>query len=147
MFLHALQVGEPRACCKAVTAECLSCAEGMELDAYCKLHPVMLGCGEARSSAVGVKTLTKGVSGESTMSGTESVVVKKTNLTKSAKMTNATSFAKVCVCVCLHVQVSKTVLLLLSSLFLINVADVSLNTAHAWYSCAPLVIHTLWHHS
>ena len=33
-----------RICCQAGTAECLSCAEGMEIEEYCKQYPITPGC-------------------------------------------------------------------------------------------------------
>ena len=37
-----------RACCYALTAECLSCAAGMNLDDYCKHNPDIVGCEGSR---------------------------------------------------------------------------------------------------
>lgn len=34
----------PRACCRAMTADCLACAEGMDEAEYCAKHPQMIGC-------------------------------------------------------------------------------------------------------
>jgi hypothetical protein len=43
------RTSEPRVCCMALTAQCLSCAEGMELADYCTLHPTSDGCSEKTS--------------------------------------------------------------------------------------------------
>ncbi len=37
---------EPRVCCKALTAECLACADGVSVEEYCAQQPGRTGCGE-----------------------------------------------------------------------------------------------------
>merc|ERR1719495_2529327 len=39
--------GQPQACCKALTAQCMSCTKGMSLDAYCAENPATYGCPRA----------------------------------------------------------------------------------------------------
>jgi len=39
-----------RACCRAGTAECLSCVAGMEIEEYCKQNPNTRGCGGAKKT-------------------------------------------------------------------------------------------------
>jgi len=39
--------GQPQACCKALTAQCMSCSKGMSLDAYCAENPATYGCPRA----------------------------------------------------------------------------------------------------
>ena len=34
----------PKICCKAMTAQCLSCAAGKTLEEYCSKHPSIMGC-------------------------------------------------------------------------------------------------------
>ena len=43
-FISASALNTERACCYALTAECLSCAAGMELDQYCEQNPEISGC-------------------------------------------------------------------------------------------------------
>eukprot|EP00663_Eupelagonemidae_sp_cell21sb_P006036 gene6036-4499_t len=33
-----------RACCRALTAECMACAEGIEIPAFCRAKPRTPGC-------------------------------------------------------------------------------------------------------
>lgn len=35
---------EPVACCRALTAECLACTEGVSVDEYCENNPETVGC-------------------------------------------------------------------------------------------------------
>lgn len=42
----------PRACCKALTAECLSCSEGVSVEEYCKENPTTAGCKTADDSVI-----------------------------------------------------------------------------------------------
>lgn len=37
---------DPRACCRAMTAECLACTEGISVEEYCELNPETVGCGD-----------------------------------------------------------------------------------------------------
>eukprot|EP00493_Phyllostaurus_siculus_P002414 UN02427 len=34
----------PRACCAAMTADCLACSENMSVEDYCKMYPETIGC-------------------------------------------------------------------------------------------------------
>ena len=38
----------PPGCCRAMTAECLSCVEGMGEDEYCAKNPQTIGCHKTR---------------------------------------------------------------------------------------------------
>ena len=44
MFISSSTLNIERACCYALTAECLSCAAGMELEEYCEQNPEKSGC-------------------------------------------------------------------------------------------------------
>ena len=44
-FISDNNLNTERACCYALTAECLSCAAGMEIEEYCKQNPNTRGCG------------------------------------------------------------------------------------------------------
>ena len=35
---------QDRACCRAFSADCLSCAEGITIDEYCAKEPDTIGC-------------------------------------------------------------------------------------------------------
>jgi len=41
----------PRACCRAFTAKCLSCTEGISVEEYCRLHQVV-GCDDKKNGTV-----------------------------------------------------------------------------------------------
>ena len=41
-------------CCRALTASCLSCTEGVSVDAWCEDHPETVGCGGLLGGIVGM---------------------------------------------------------------------------------------------
>ena len=43
-FLRTRLKKGPRICCKAQTAACLACAEGIDVEAYCEKKPNTQGC-------------------------------------------------------------------------------------------------------
>ena len=45
---------EPRACCMALTASCLACAENISVEEYCKKNPNTVGCEEFTKDKVGL---------------------------------------------------------------------------------------------
>lgn len=50
---------EPRICCKALTATCLACAEGVSVEAYCAENTGTMGCDEAEPSRDGYVACTE----------------------------------------------------------------------------------------
>lgn len=72
-----------RPCCKALTAQCLSCAEGLELDAYCELHPQTIGCDKSSTKSVNSISdsapMTKSAVAPASKKSTNETAIKKIN--------------------------------------------------------------------
>ena len=44
IYVYIQKSDQDRACCRALSADCLSCAEGITIDEYCANSPDTVGC-------------------------------------------------------------------------------------------------------